>query len=494
MKIREIVTAVGLALSASAFAQTLQTHRAIGTAGYEVAYEIQKTEDGGYVTVGRIGVSPTVLSDIHVVKYDRFGNTTWSRRYGSLNQAPDVGHSIQQTPDGGYVVGFESTTVSNRQGLGLMRLTAAGGVVWTRMYTGTPFIDSPAGVQVLLLEDGTLAAIGRLQSAAGVLNPMLIRAQPTGAPISQTRYVIPNVPEFSFTDIIQDGPAFAIAGWHLANANSVRQPMLVNTDLAGNIAWANEYTLPGVALATADAITRTRDGYAFAGRNDTVAGGLLGLAAEVNLAGIFQWGRAIREFRVGISAADTNESSVFFYGEREGFGESMMIEFGPAGGLRNSMWYTPFNSNTNGHDIIALPCNRGLAMTGETAFQSTGQQDIHFLRSGLNGETGCFEGPAFAAVAPIPLLRGPLGMARVPETLTSPVEMFVQDVPLNNIRFCFSEGCPADINHDNAVDGDDVIAFFSLWDLGLPCADVTGDNAVDGDDVIFVFFRWDAGC
>ncbi|MFZ4573514.1 MAG: GC-type dockerin domain-anchored protein, partial [Phycisphaerales bacterium] len=130
----------------------------------------------------------------------------------------------------------------------------------------------------------------------------------------------------------------------------------------------------------------------------------------------------------------------------------------------------------------------------ETAFQSTGQQDIHFLRSGLNGETGCFEGPAFAAVAPIPLLQRPLGMARVPETLTSPVEMFVQDVPLNNIRFCFSEGCPADFNHDNAVDGDDVIAFFGLWDQGLPCADVTGDNAVDGDDVIFFFFRWDAGC
>ncbi|MFZ4576111.1 MAG: hypothetical protein ACOYN0_17130, partial [Phycisphaerales bacterium] len=115
MKIRMISAALGLALSASAFAQPLQTHRAIGTTGYEVAYEIQHTTDGGYVTVGRIGASPTVLPDIHVVKYDRFGNPTWSRRYGSVNQAPDIGHSIQQTPDGGYVIGFESTTVSNRQ-------------------------------------------------------------------------------------------------------------------------------------------------------------------------------------------------------------------------------------------------------------------------------------------------------------------------------------------------------------------------------------------
>ncbi|MFZ4575407.1 MAG: GC-type dockerin domain-anchored protein, partial [Phycisphaerales bacterium] len=54
--------------------------------------------------------------------------------------------------------------------------------------------------------------------------------------------------------------------------------------------------------------------------------------------------------------------------------------------------------------------------------------------------------------------------------------------------------CPADFNCENGVDGDDVIAFFGLWDAGDPAADFDGQNGVDGDDVIAFFGRWDSGC
>jgi hypothetical protein len=491
---RALASAFALTLAAAAFAQPTQAHRVVGTSSHEVAYEIENTDDGGFITVGRISPSPTAPADIHVVKYDRVGNHLWSRRYGSSNQANDVGYSIQQTRDGGYIIGFETTSISARQGLGLLKITATGGIVWNRVFTGTPFFDSPAGCQVVELEDGSFAAVGRLESAGGVVNPMLIRAAFNGVPISQQRYVISHVPEISFTDIILDNQAFAIAGWIRQNANAPRQPMVLRTDLVGTVQWANEYPLPGVVLATADAITRTRNGYAFAGRNNTPAGGLLGIAAEVNLNGVFQWARVIRELRVGVSAATTSGSSVYFYGERSGFGQSMMIEFGPGGALNNSMAYTPVNNQTLGHDILSLPCDQGLAMTGQTNFQTVGQADIHWLRSGLDGLTGCQESPAFAPIAPITLPANRLIMTRVIEQLHQQIDMFTQDVPLNNIRFCVADGCPADFNQDGAVDGDDVIAFFRLWDNGLPCADVNGDGAVDGDDVIFFFNRWDNGC
>lgn len=57
------------------------------------------------------------------------------------------------------------------------------------------------------------------------------------------------------------------------------------------------------------------------------------------------------------------------------------------------------------------------------------------------------------------------------------------------IRFCVG-----DFNCDDAIDGDDVIAFFSSWDLGLPDADMNGDQSVDGDDVIAFFAAWDTQC
>jgi hypothetical protein len=55
-------------------------------------------------------------------------------------------------------------------------------------------------------------------------------------------------------------------------------------------------------------------------------------------------------------------------------------------------------------------------------------------------------------------------------------------------------GCPADINGDEGVDGDDVILFFAYWDASDLRADFNGDEGVDGDDVIAFFAAWDAGC
>ncbi|MFN9992484.1 MAG: hypothetical protein ACK54H_04000 [Phycisphaerales bacterium] len=52
--------------------------------------------------------------------------------------------------------------------------------------------------------------------------------------------------------------------------------------------------------------------------------------------------------------------------------------------------------------------------------------------------------------------------------------------------------CPADWNDDGAVDGDDVIAFFTEWDAGN--ADFNGDGSTDGDDVIGFFGAWDSNC
>lgn len=55
-----------------------------------------------------------------------------------------------------------------------------------------------------------------------------------------------------------------------------------------------------------------------------------------------------------------------------------------------------------------------------------------------------------------------------------------------------TQPCPADWDGSGGVDGDDVIAFFSEWDLGN--ADFNQDGGTDGDDVIGFFSFWDTGC
>ena len=53
--------------------------------------------------------------------------------------------------------------------------------------------------------------------------------------------------------------------------------------------------------------------------------------------------------------------------------------------------------------------------------------------------------------------------------------------------------CPADYNGDGSADSDDVIAFFSDWDMGESCADTDRSGSTDSNDIIIFFTAWDSG-
>lgn len=53
--------------------------------------------------------------------------------------------------------------------------------------------------------------------------------------------------------------------------------------------------------------------------------------------------------------------------------------------------------------------------------------------------------------------------------------------------------CIADFNQDGGVDGQDVEAFFIVWEQGLAEADANQDGGVDGQDVEAFFLVWEQG-
>lgn len=55
-------------------------------------------------------------------------------------------------------------------------------------------------------------------------------------------------------------------------------------------------------------------------------------------------------------------------------------------------------------------------------------------------------------------------------------------------------GCIGDFNTDGGVDGQDVAAFFSVWESGEANADINADGGIDGQDLFEFFERWSAGC
>ena len=92
----------------------------LGGSSRDHIVSVAPAPDGGYVAVGWTSSSDGDLAglregtdeDVWVIKLDAAGNTEWQRIYGGAEN--DMGWSIKNTPDGGYVVAGHSTSATLR--------------------------------------------------------------------------------------------------------------------------------------------------------------------------------------------------------------------------------------------------------------------------------------------------------------------------------------------------------------------------------------------
>jgi hypothetical protein len=101
---------------------------------------IQETLDGGYIITGEIRPSPGDKSWVYLAKTDVNGNVAWEKKFGG-NDNSRRGTSVQQTPDGGYIVAGQSTDPG---ALFLVKTDAIGNSLWAREFNGSfwhPFIQ-----------------------------------------------------------------------------------------------------------------------------------------------------------------------------------------------------------------------------------------------------------------------------------------------------------------------------------------------------------------
>jgi regulation of enolase protein 1 (concanavalin A-like superfamily) len=118
--------------------------------GYDdVGYSVQQTSDGGYIITGMTESFDVNSGDVYLIKTDAFGNQFWETTFGGSFK--DAGHSIQQTSDGGYIITGSKDFQYHPPlypwaELCLIKTDSWGETLWTRTF-GDTSLDQGMSVQ-----------------------------------------------------------------------------------------------------------------------------------------------------------------------------------------------------------------------------------------------------------------------------------------------------------------------------------------------------------
>jgi hypothetical protein len=109
--------------------------KGFGETGWGQGRSVQQTNDGGYILVGTTCLLWPDSGDIWLIKTDASGNQTWAKTFGG--NLYDCGRSVRQTADRGYiVVGSTESFGAGSFDVYLLRTDANGDTLWTRTYGG----------------------------------------------------------------------------------------------------------------------------------------------------------------------------------------------------------------------------------------------------------------------------------------------------------------------------------------------------------------------
>jgi uncharacterized delta-60 repeat protein len=415
--------------------------RAYGRPGYNGANSVQRTSDGGYIVAGWTTYMGTFNTDILLIKIDEFGNVQWAKTYGGTGY--DLAYSVQQTSDGGYIVaGITYSFGAGAYDAFLVKTDAFGNLQWAKTYGGM-FDDLAHSVQ--RTSDGGYILAGYTYSfGAGYWDIFLIKTDANGN-VQWAKTYGGTSDDWAYSVQQTSDGGYIVAGWTSSFGAGSSDIFLIKTDAFGNVQWAKTYGEAGNDVAYS--VQRTSDGgYIVAGYTGSFgAGGSDFFLIKTNAFGNLQWAKTYGGMfdDLAHSVQQTSDGGYIVAGITYSFGagayDAFLVKTDTFGNLQ---WVKTYGGTSVDRAYsVQQTSDGGYIVAGQT------YPNVFLIKTDANGDIGSCgivssAIPTLGIISPAvdvasPSVSSPsLSVNSVSPTDTSPALMILIPCPLSISESC----------------------------------------------------------
>ena len=336
-------------------------------------YSVEQTSDGGYIVAGDSD------GDIYVLKTDGNGTELWSQTFGGLND--DVGFSIQQTNDGGFIITGKSSLGNGDYEVCLIKTDMNGVELWNKMFS---LSGVDVGKSVCQTSDGGYVVTGSTHNFNGMFEVFIIKTDVGG-----NQQWVKNYGEGIGQSIQQttDG-GYVICGYEDSISGS-RDVYLIKTDGNGTEEWASSFFV-GNGDDYGYSVQQTTDGgYIITGSTNSF-GNLDWDAVLIKTDGVggTQWTKTFggSEYDEGYSVQQTTDGGYVVCGYTYSFGNGeadvYLIKTDVYG---VEQWSQTFGGNNEDYSFSVQQTIDGGYIIAGTKDANTFVDDVYLIKTDGNG-------------------------------------------------------------------------------------------------------------
>jgi hypothetical protein len=276
---RYLLTSLACLISLSLFGQGWE--QTYGSEGYDWGRSVQQTVDGGYVIAGEASIAGSGLTYVYLIKTNENGIEQWSQTYGG--DGHDMGYEVHQTSDEGYIIVGETHSFGNGGGDVYIVKTDENGVEqWSQTYGGTEY---DIGYSINQTSDQGYIIAGVTSSFGNGWDVYLIKTDENGIEQWSHTYGGADTDYVHSVQQTNDG-GYVIGGWTYSFGNGDRDVYLIKTDENGIEQWSQTYGDGGDDVGRS--VQQTTDGgYVVAGFSSNATTDALLIKTDEN--GFEQW-------------------------------------------------------------------------------------------------------------------------------------------------------------------------------------------------------------